>query len=72
MHKTEPVGFQTSIHTEIIVPFGIENSKDSPCLLSDLEITYSGKLYYTIKLLSKSKYNNITYLHWLQKLKVTF
>ncbi|XP_006515992.1 cation channel sperm-associated auxiliary subunit beta isoform X1 [Mus musculus] len=54
MHKTEPVGFQTSIHTEIIVPFGIENSKDSPCLLSDLEITYSGKLYYTIKLLSKN------------------
>ncbi|XP_021057091.1 cation channel sperm-associated protein subunit beta [Mus pahari] len=54
IHKTEPVGFQTSIHTDVIIPFGMEDSKDSPCLLSDLEISYSGNLYYTIKILSRS------------------
>jgi hypothetical protein len=64
----EPAGFQTSIHTEVIDPFGMEDSKDSPCLLSDLEITYSGNIFYTLKLLTKRKYNNITYLFWLQKL----
>ncbi|XP_031212340.1 cation channel sperm-associated protein subunit beta isoform X2 [Mastomys coucha] len=57
-HRTEPVGLQTSAHTTIMEPFGMEDSKDSPCLLSNLEITYSGNVYYTLTLLSKDPQNS--------------
>ncbi|XP_052042666.1 cation channel sperm-associated auxiliary subunit beta [Apodemus sylvaticus] len=52
MHTTKPTGFESSIHAEIIEPFGIEDSKESPCLLSDLEIKYSGNISYTLNLQS--------------------
>ncbi|XP_028633076.1 cation channel sperm-associated protein subunit beta [Grammomys surdaster] len=53
MHKDEPAGFQTSVHAKIVDPFAMENSTESPCLLNNLEIKYSGKIYFTLTLEKK-------------------
>nr|XP_034343805.1 cation channel sperm-associated protein subunit beta [Arvicanthis niloticus] len=53
IHEDEPVGFQSSIHIKLMDPFSMENETESPCLLNNIEIKYSGKIYYTLTLQKK-------------------
>eukprot|EP00073_Rattus_norvegicus_P047823 XP_017450032.1 PREDICTED: LOW QUALITY PROTEIN: cation channel sperm-associated protein subunit beta isoform X1 [Rattus norvegicus] len=50
----DPKGFYTSVHTELIEPFGMEDSKESPCLHHPLEIKYSGNIFFTLTLTSQN------------------
>ncbi|KAL6064738.1 hypothetical protein STEG23_024820, partial [Scotinomys teguina] len=49
-HTTNPLGFHTSVLTEILEPFGVEESVDSSFVHGSLNISYTGNIFYKIEI----------------------
>ncbi|XP_059134988.1 cation channel sperm-associated auxiliary subunit beta-like isoform X3 [Peromyscus eremicus] len=50
VHANRPLGFHTSVLTEIIEPFGVEKFSDSASVYGSLKIYYTGNTFYHIEI----------------------
>uniref|UniRef100_A0A8C8ULC4 Cation channel sperm-associated protein subunit beta n=1 Tax=Peromyscus maniculatus bairdii TaxID=230844 RepID=A0A8C8ULC4_PERMB len=50
VHANGPLGFHTSVLTEIIEPFGVEESVKSSSVTGSLKISYTGNVFYHIEI----------------------
>ncbi|XP_076407370.1 cation channel sperm-associated auxiliary subunit beta-like isoform X3 [Peromyscus maniculatus bairdii] len=60
VHTNGPLGFHTSVLTEITEHFGAENFKDSPCVYASLKISYTGNIFYHIEITTRASYAKFT------------
>ncbi|XP_052594218.1 cation channel sperm-associated auxiliary subunit beta-like [Peromyscus californicus insignis] len=60
VHANGPLGFHTSVLTEIIEPFGVEESVESSSVHGSLKISYTGNTFYHIEITTAGSLANFS------------
>nr|XP_042116991.1 cation channel sperm-associated protein subunit beta-like isoform X4 [Peromyscus maniculatus bairdii] len=60
VHANGPLGFHTSVLTEIIEPFGVEESVKSSSVTGSLKISYTGNVFYHIEITTAGSLANFS------------
>ncbi|XP_036061541.1 cation channel sperm-associated protein subunit beta [Onychomys torridus] len=60
VHTNGPLGFHTSVLTEIIEPFGVETYSESASIYGSLKISYTGNILYHIEITTRGSHATFT------------
>ncbi|XP_040599295.1 cation channel sperm-associated protein subunit beta isoform X2 [Mesocricetus auratus] len=56
VHANDPLGFKTSVLTEVIKPFPVDSHMTTTCIFGSLSISYTGNFFYHINITTQGKY----------------